>query len=845
MNQNMNAIHNINAHFAFKINFLLTICLLLNISNAAIGQDNCDCQPINEVNICFLDRVAFCGSNPSTNCGITLNHPLQEESIAEKLTNPNNFGPNGLVPCGMNIIPLTELKNVDDITNNNCNVLYVGNFPVDTITGGLNSNKTLLSDITLGAIYDWSIECSRNLAIVPQAEARLWGYTIENLNQNPNSALGGSNPIFSIFNGPFGTVQNFNQGGSYQGVITNTPSTGHIELAFDAINQPTIAFDFVSADLIIGDIGYFSKPGGGSLSNGGSVINNNDRLACNTFALACQLVGELLFESRNATICQGDPYILPNGELIFEEGNYIDTIFSEIECDTIINTQITFGSSSEDIIYRGCSGDSFSVQVGTETYNELNPSGTETFASYTGCDSVINIDLIYEDFGAIDFNMELCANDFETSFIINGNIYDISNTTGIEYLVTSNGCDSIIYIDLQYVLEPSYSLIENIICENDNETFIINGNTYDANNPTGIEIIGDNVGCDSIVEINLTVLKETYFSYQVELCDNSESSILINGNSYNIETPNGIEVIPNSDGCDSIIEITITPIQTTYTAIDTSICENENFQITINENIYDLDNPFGEELFTNYLGCDSIVTINIIETKLDTQFLDLEICSDSNYQINGETYYIDDEFVEIEKNNGQCDQVNIYRIVLFENEEQDFDTTLLIDNLSYPKLNLNLDNFTTIYWTPAEGLSCQNCTAPTIAYANEVNDYIAEVVDTNFCTYNINVHLDYIAHPSIPNIFAPNGSSSNRYFKIFLPEVSYSNSIEVIDLMIFDRWGNLVQSIPREIITDELILWDGDFNGSPAQQGVYVYTFKLKHSDNFIYNYVGDLTLLK
>jgi gliding motility-associated-like protein len=66
---------------------------------------------------------------------------------------------------------------------------------------------------------------------------------------------------------------------------------------------------------------------------------------------------------------------------------------------------------------------------------------------------------------------------------------------------------------------------------------------------------------------------------------------------------------------------------------------------------------------------------------------------------------------------------------------------------------------------------------------------------------------------NIPNAFTPDGDGINDVFRIVL-------SAEPLDLelLIFDRWGEQLFSS-----TDPAATWDGTYNGTPAQDGVYVY----------------------
>ena len=63
---------------------------------------------------------------------------------------------------------------------------------------------------------------------------------------------------------------------------------------------------------------------------------------------------------------------------------------------------------------------------------------------------------------------------------------------------------------------------------------------------------------------------------------------------------------------------------------------------------------------------------------------------------------------------------------------------------------------------------------------------------------------------------------------------------EAYEIKIFDRWGNQVY------YSDNIEeCWDGTFNGSPAQQGVYSYTIFLRLPFDKIHQKTGVLTVVR
>ncbi|MGQ9864590.1 MAG: T9SS type B sorting domain-containing protein, partial [Bacteroidia bacterium] len=73
-------------------------------------------------------------------------------------------------------------------------------------------------------------------------------------------------------------------------------------------------------------------------------------------------------------------------------------------------------------------------------------------------------------------------------------------------------------------------------------------------------------------------------------------------------------------------------------------------------------------------------------------------------------------------------------------------------------------------------------------------------------------------HIFIPNTFTPNGDGINDVF--YIP----TYGIDRYELMIFDRWGNLIFNNGGSSAR----LWDGTYNGQPVPEGAYAYIIKLR-----------------
>ena len=94
--------------------------------------------------------------------------------------------------------------------------------------------------------------------------------------------------------------------------------------------------------------------------------------------------------------------------------------------------------------------------------NQDIPFGQEVFVTSNGCDSIVNIDLIYNEATLEEIFHEGCEGDgFEV--FVNGVLYDENNSTGQEILLNSSLCDSIVFIDLNYLRSDCDFYVPNII----------------------------------------------------------------------------------------------------------------------------------------------------------------------------------------------------------------------------------------------------------------------------------------------------------------------------------------------------------------------------------------------
>jgi hypothetical protein len=129
-------------------------------------------------------------------------------------------------------------------------------------------------------------------------------------------------------------------------------------------------------------------------------------------------------------------------------------------------------------------------------------------------------------------------------------------------------------------------------------------------------------GCDSIITVNLTVLKSTSSSITVAEC---ESYTAPDGTIY---TESGIKtaVIPNAAGCDSTITIDLTIKNSTSASITESACDS----YTAPDGTEYITSGIKTAMIPNAAGCDSTITIDLTISMIDVSIVVNESTITSN-----------------------------------------------------------------------------------------------------------------------------------------------------------------------------------------------------------------------
>ena len=145
-------------------------------------------------------------------------------------------------------------------------------------------------------------------------------------------------------------------------------------------------------------------------------------------------------------------------------------------------------------------------------------------------------------------------------------------------------------------------------------------------------------------------------------------------------------------------------------------------------------------------------------------------------------------------------------------------------------------------WSPPNGLSCIDCPDPIVNILDS-ETYNVIITDEDGCTAadEVTITIDKTRNIFIPNVFSPNNDGTNDIFMIY----GGKGVVGVLELKIYDRWGELVFENYDFSTDDPATGWDGSFRGQTINPAVFVYHTKIEFFDGVIIPYVGDVTLVR
>ena len=257
-----------------------------------------------------------------------------------------------------------------------------------------------------------------------------------------------------------------------------------------------------------------------------------------------------------------------------------------------------------------------------------------------GCDYEQILYLFVKAHSAADTTITICENHLPYVDPHTNQLY-YKSTDYYDTIVNHVGCDSIIHINL-LVTDTFHTHIDTTICESDAPYYYpdsrarnLQGLTYSG---TYYDTIPTHLyGCDSIIELKLTINPTTIGKQTVVWCQSAGAYSHANTELENLQnlTKSGIyrDTLNNINqhSCDSIVELTLEIVDSIVVHKYDTICDNYlpyNYPDTAAHNLQELRSTgeYRDTLISKLTGCDSVLVLHLQINPTYTTFVDSTIC---------------------------------------------------------------------------------------------------------------------------------------------------------------------------------------------------------------------------
>ena len=340
------------------------------------------------------------------------------------------------------------------------------------------------------------------------------------------------------------------------------------------------------------------------------------------------------------------------------------------------------------------------------------------------------------------------------------------------------------------------------------------------------ETILSGIGGDCDTLLQLTVVESDYIDADLtrEICPGE--SFEIDGTVFS--EPGEFELILSAaEGCDTLLTIVVLESDYINTNLSREICPGETFEI--NGTVFSEPGEF-ELVLPATADCDTLLSI-VVDWSEDIERREtVRICPGESIEIEGEFLSVEGEYEFVISSAMGCDTllfVSLEHEVIPEAAIIGADRVCEGDEIvlrASPQEQLQQ-----IFWNTGDMGSEIRIT--------EGGLYSFEALTLASCGVTAEKWIEDC--PSrrvyIPNAFSPNNDGVNDEWTVY----TATESVE-LEVQIYNRWGAKVYEQKGTSIS-----WDGIYNSEPLPAGVYVFQLRLTFSDGEVVDRVGEVVLVR
>ncbi len=331
--------------------------------------------------------------------------------------------------------------------------------------------------------------------------------------------------------------------------------------------------------------------------------------------------------NESIAVCPSDLPYSWHGQNLTAAGNYTYTTTASNGCDSVVTLTFSVKQAKATTLTQSiCPADIPYLWHG----QNITTAGTYTWTgtAANGCDSVVTLNLTVSQAKTNTVNRAVCPSELPLSW--NGQTITAAGSYTYN-TVASNGCDSIVTLVVT-LKQPKATSLTQTICPSDIPYSWHGQNITTAGTYTWTGTASN--GCDSVVTLTLTISQAKSANVSLSVCP-SELPYTWNGQSLTTAGTYTYNTVA-ANGCDSVVTLTFTVKQNKTTNVSYTACPSElpyswNGQSLTTAGTYTYNTVAAN-------GCDSVVTLTFAVGQTKTTNLSHAVCDNElPYLWNGQS----------------------------------------------------------------------------------------------------------------------------------------------------------------------------------------------------------------
>ena len=380
------------------------------------------------------------------------------------------------------------------------------------------------------------------------------------------------------------------------------------------------------------------------------------------------------------TLCEGTEPFLWNNITVYAEhdSTYVDTLMNAAGCDSVLTLNVAVNLPTESVNDTTlCAGTEPFQWNNITIYSDHDDSYTDVLVNSVGCDSTLtlNVTIIQPTESVID--TILCAG--EDPFMWNNvMVYTDQSDTYTDKLINAQGCDSTLTLNVT-IIQPTTTVLDTAVCAGEAPFLWNNITVYADYDSTYVDTLMNALGCDSVINLNVSVLPPTTSVTEMELCEGTEPFLWNNITVYAEHDSIYVDTLMNTAGCDSILTLNVSVSPYTTSVTDMTLCEGTEPFLWNNITVYAEHDSTYVDTLMNAAGCDSVLTLNVAVNLPTESVNDTTLCAGTEpFQWNNITIYSDhdDSYTDVLVNSVGCDSTLTLNVTIIQPTESVIDTIL-------------------------------------------------------------------------------------------------------------------------------------------------------------------------